>query len=279
MIQDIWDNRDRDYNVRCLVKRLQRIDKEMSAKGREQFSAFIEAGDMGLYAKDLPKRLREDFGRTMRLLRDPKFQDLLVNYDRSKRTFIEAPGVVDVVSSEWLVRGADGKEYKPADYLTAFAEFVQKNPDHIEAIRILQKSPEDWSTQALSELRDKLAKAPQRFTLDHLQKAHEIHYQKALVDIISMVKRAVDGQSPLLTAEERIEHAFVNATIGKTFTPEQALWLGRIKEHLIRNLSIDKDDFETMPIFARSGGWGKANKVFSGQLGQLIHSLNKAIAL
>jgi type I restriction enzyme R subunit len=27
IINDIWDNRDRDYNVRCLVKRFQRIDK------------------------------------------------------------------------------------------------------------------------------------------------------------------------------------------------------------------------------------------------------------
>ena len=46
VINDIWQNRDREYNVRCLVKRLQRIDKEMSAKGREQFAAYIEAGDM-----------------------------------------------------------------------------------------------------------------------------------------------------------------------------------------------------------------------------------------
>src|SRR4029453_15189991 len=30
VIDDIWDNRDRDYNIRCLVRRLQRIDKEMS---------------------------------------------------------------------------------------------------------------------------------------------------------------------------------------------------------------------------------------------------------
>jgi type I restriction enzyme, R subunit len=32
VIEDIWANRDRTYNIRCLVKRLQRIDKEMSAR-------------------------------------------------------------------------------------------------------------------------------------------------------------------------------------------------------------------------------------------------------
>ena len=30
VIEEIWQNRDRDYNIRCLVKRLRRIDKEMS---------------------------------------------------------------------------------------------------------------------------------------------------------------------------------------------------------------------------------------------------------
>jgi type I restriction enzyme R subunit len=279
VIEAIWQNRDRDYNIRCLVKRLQRIDKEMSARGREQFAAYIEGGDMARYAKELPNRLKEDFAGAMKLLRNEEFQDLLVNYDRAKRTFIEAPGVVDEVSSSWLVRGADGKEYKPEDYLTAFAQFVKDNPGHIEAIRILQKSPEAWGTSALSELREKLAKAPQRFTEENLQKVHEVHYHKALVDVISMVKRAADGESPLLTATERVEKAFAKVTAGETFTPEQQQWLMSIKEHLVKNLSIDQDDFDSMPIFARIGGWGRANKVFADQLPQLIHSFNQAIAL
>ena len=37
VIDDIWANRDRDYNVRRLVKRLQRIAKQMAAEGRDQF--------------------------------------------------------------------------------------------------------------------------------------------------------------------------------------------------------------------------------------------------
>ena len=40
IIEDIWANRDRDYNIRCLVKRLQRIDKEMSGEARELFAAL-----------------------------------------------------------------------------------------------------------------------------------------------------------------------------------------------------------------------------------------------
>src|SRR5262249_23327438 len=41
VIDDIWQNRDRKYNIRCLVKRIQRIDKEISGEGREEFKAFL----------------------------------------------------------------------------------------------------------------------------------------------------------------------------------------------------------------------------------------------
>ena len=32
IIEAIWENRDREYNTRCLVKRFRRIEKEMSAR-------------------------------------------------------------------------------------------------------------------------------------------------------------------------------------------------------------------------------------------------------
>ena len=279
VIEDIWQNRDRDYNARCLAKRLQRIDKEMSGEARDLFAAYIQGGDLGGYAKNLPKSLKQDFAGTMGLLRDPAFQKLLVEYPRARRTFVIAYQTHDQVTSEWLVRGADGKEYKPEDYLQAFTRFVEENPDHIEAIRILQKSPADWSTAALAELRDKLKAAPQRFTIENLQKAHQIQYHKALADIISMVKHAADKQNPLLTASERVERAFATVGSGRTFTLEQRQWLERIKAHLAENLSIDQGDFEILPVFTRFGGWKKANGTFLGELPQLIHSFNQAIAI
>jgi type I restriction enzyme R subunit len=278
VIEDIWENRDRDYNTKRLVKRLHRIDKEMSGEAREKFTAYVPAGDVAKYAKELPALLRKDFTGAMALLRNPAFQDLLMNYERAPRTFLIAYETQDTVSSEWLVKGADGREFKPEDYLTAFARFVHENPAHIEAIRILLDRPRDWSTDALSELREKLASTPERFTVRNLQKAHEIHYHKALVDIISMIKHAAKEEQPLYNASERVAMGFEKVTAGKTFTPEQQQWLDRIKAHLTENLSIDKEDFDTLPIFSRAGGWGRANAVFDRKLPQLIHSFNEAIA-
>jgi type I restriction enzyme R subunit len=112
IIDAIWQNRDRPYNVRCLVKRLQRVDKEMAGEARESFAHFIPDGDVARFAKELPGRIDSNFAATMQLLRDPAFQDILINYPRPKRTFVVAYPTEDTVTSEWLVRES-GVEYKP----------------------------------------------------------------------------------------------------------------------------------------------------------------------
>ena len=177
-----------------------------------------------------------------------------------------------------LIRGLGGNEYKPEDYLAAFASFVKENASEIHAIEILLNRPKDWNPHVLAELRQKLNATPQGFTVENLQKAHEIRYHKALIDIISMVKHAAREQEPLYTAEERVNRAFEKVTEGKKFTEEQKQWLDRIREHLNANLSIDMGDFEVVPIFKDNGGWGHANHIFGHQLIQTLKNLNEAIA-
>lgn len=278
IIEDIYKNRDRDYNIRCLVKRLQRIAKEMSGEARDLFASYIPNGDLADFATNLPRRLREDFTGIMGILRDSGFQNLLINYPRPPRTFLVAYETVDAVSSTWFVRDPNGKEYGPEDYLTAFSRYVQENSSQIEAIRILLGSPKDWSPKALKELRQKLTSAPLRFSVENLQKAHKLKYQKDLVDIISMIKHAAYEEEPLYTAEQRVQRAFMRITGGRTFTPEQQQWLDRIRVHLVENLSIDKDDFDVLPVFTRPGGWGRAEKDFNGQLPELLNLFNAGVA-
>lgn len=278
IINDIWENRDRDYNVRCLAKRFQRIDKEMSGEARDEFAAFgIPDGDVGKFATGFAASLQKNFTDTMKLLKNEPFQKLLVDYARKEKVFLRAIEYTDTVSSSYLVREG-GVEYKPEDYLMLFERFVRDNPEHIEAIRILLERPAGWSTEALKELKSKLMTSSPRFTIENLQKAHHLRYDKALVDIISMVKHAASEQNPLLTAMERAERAIEQISHGRSFTAEQQQWLERIKQHLAENLSIDVEDFEYIPAFEGAGGWGKANIVFEGKLHLLIQEVNAALA-
>jgi type I restriction enzyme R subunit len=275
VIENIYQNLDRDCHVRVLAKRLRRIEKNMSGEAREKFAAFIEDGDIGRFAGELAARIKSDFIKTMKVLRDKGFQDLLINYPRARRIFIKGYEVVDEVSSEAMIRrGADYQ--KPEDYLDAFDRFVRENPEQIEAIRILLDRPRGWKPEVLSELRRKLRLS--HFDEDDLQKAHQLVYNKALADIISMVKHAARREEPILTVAERVDLALLKATAGKTFTEEQAKWLELIRSHMVQNLTIDLSDLDDAPIFAAKGGLGRARKVFTADLEALTEEFNYAMA-
>jgi type I restriction enzyme, R subunit len=277
VIDDVWANRDREYSINRLVKRLMRIDKAMAGESRESFAVYLPDGDLGSFATSLKARLHDSFNDTMKLLRDSGFQDLLLNYKRPQRTFIVAHAVTDIVESGWLIKGADGKEYKPEDYLQAFERFVRENSDHIEALQILLARPQDWSTQALKDLRETLTKAPERFTQANLRKAFEARHHKALIDIISMVKNAANEGAGLFTAEQRVNLAIAVVSDGRALTGDQKKWLDYIRQHLIQNLSIDRADFDNVPVLANRGGWGKANRVFEGRLDELLADVHKEL--
>ncbi|MCP2290966.1 type I restriction endonuclease subunit R [Nocardia amikacinitolerans] len=277
IIEEIWQNKDRDYNVRRLVKRLQRIAKSMSGEAYPLFAAFIPEGDLGDWAAKLPTLIRTAFMATMKILRDPSFQDLLENYPRGARTFVVASSAVDEVSSGWLIRGVTGREYQPDDYLTAFSEYVRAEADKVDAISVLLKRPKGWSPRTLTELRDVLSRAPEHFTEANLEKAFRAKYGKALVDIISMVKRAALEAAPLLTAQERVKAAVDRVTAEVELTDEQQQWMGYIEQHLVQNLSIDRADFNLIPILSSRGGWRRAERVFDNHLSDLIQRLNEEL--
>src|SRR6266542_1123307 len=268
VIENIWQNIDRNYHIKILVKRLHRIAKEMSADARDEFNNWIADGDVAKFTTELPNRLRDNFDETMKLLRNKNFQQLLTDYPRAKRMFWVGYEVEDKVTSRQLF----GKWEKPEDYLEAFAKFVRENVNHFEALRILLKRPQDWNPEVLGKLRHDLR--ANDYDEKRLRTAHEKVYRKQLADVISMIKHAADQHAPLLTAQERVTKAVEELEAFHSFTPEQKKWLGFIGEHLKENLSISEQDLDYQPVFAQRGGLARARKIFGNELQPLIDRLN-----
>src|ERR1035437_8980103 len=161
----------------------------------------------------------DSFSSVMELLRDEEFQELLVNYERAKKTFLVGYEVEDDVGSWSMFKAEDRSDLKPEDYLLAFSQFIKRNEDEIQAIAILLNKPGEWNTKALNELRLKLKES--KFYETSLQKAHKIVYHKDIVDIISMVKHAANETEPLLSPEERVSKAILKVTQGKYLNEAQ----------------------------------------------------------
>jgi type I restriction enzyme, R subunit len=275
IIENIWDNVERDYNVNRLVKRLRRVANTMSAKARSDFSAFIPDGDIDAFADGLREAIRKSFAATMGILRDPAFQRLLEDYDRARTPFIVAEGVIDTVASEYLFRRGD-QELRPQEYLEAFSSFVRENEEKIEALSLLLKSPRKWDYGVLEDIRSELARAD--FREESLAKAHELSGHGAMRDIISCIKNAAAPVSPLLSAQERVDGAIAALRASHDFTPLQLEWLGYIREHLVVNLAINEDFFDTMPALERHGGLKAARRAFGEELAAIVAELNYRIA-
>lgn len=275
IIENIYNNVDRGYNIKILVKRLRRIHRNMSGEARELFAAYIDDGNMKKFADELPQKIENDFVTVMQLLKNKDFQYLLLNYPRAKRSFLIGYDTVDDVSSNMIIHA--GNSYlKPEDYIESFERFIRKNPDHIEAIQVILERPKEWKTEVLNDLRKKLTQS--KFPEKELQKAHKLVYGKDLADIISIIRHAFWEQEPIYTSEERIDNAIQKVIAGKSLDEEQMKWMGLIREHLVKNLTIEMEDFESIPIFSRAGGLGKIRTLFKDDLSVLIAELNAAIA-
>lgn len=278
IVQNIANNKDKDYNVNVLSKRLQRISKNVTQESRNQFNHILKA-DVADFANTLKKRLDEDWAGTIKIIQSEAFLNLCENYQRPQRIFLEAVTAEDNVSSEILFRAKDGSELKPSDYIQAFEQFVKKNPDHIEALEVLLHKPKNFSTKELKELRMKLETSPDdlkdKFSERNLRRA----YHKELADIISLIKHASSGDE-FLTAETRVARAFEKIHKNRQFTAEQEKWLNLIRQHMVANLLLEKDDFDYLPIFAREGAdFSRLNRIFNGQLDLIIKELNEAVLL
>jgi type I restriction enzyme, R subunit len=267
IIEELANNKNRDYNVKILTRRLLRISKNISAHGREELNPLI-GQDIAKFAESFPEKFTNDFEGTMKILKNESLIYKLEHYEKIKADFLVAESQIDEVSSEYFPIVVNGIEYKPADYLLMFKEFLRKEPDTIEALSILLKRPKDLNTDLLDDLRTKLASRPEQFTIKNLRRA----YGNNLADIIGIVKAALTEQTPIST-EGKVGLAMESITEGKNLSEDEKIWLHWIANHLVSNLLIEKRHFNSIP-FSTKGGWKEADKDFDGKLEEIIMKLN-----
>ena len=92
---------------------------------------------------------------------------------------------------------------------------------------------------------------------------------------------ALDPQQPLCPLGDTVEERFQTwlaekEASGTPFTADQRRWLIAIKDHIAISLSIDQDDFDSVP-FSQFGGLGKAYELFGDRLAILLDELNQAL--
>ena len=162
----------------------------------------------------------------------------------------------------------------------------------IEALKILYSRPyrAGLRYRQVKELAEAIKRPPVAAPLERLWQAYEAvepekvraHGGKQLVDVVALVRHAIDPNLPLvpvgMTVEERYQQWLAGqAEAGVTFTPEQRKWLDAIKDHIANSLRIEQDDFDGVP-FNQLGGLGRVHELFGDRLGDILEELNERLA-
>jgi type I restriction enzyme R subunit len=176
--------------------------------------------------------------------------------------------------------------------LTSFRQFIEDNKDEIEALKVLYSRPYRAGLRygQVKELAAAIQKPPHQLHPERLWQAFEAvepdkvkgHGGKQLVDVIALVKHALDPDTPLapvyVTVEQRYQQWLADQDqAGAKFTPEQRRWLDAIKDHIASSLSIEQDDFDGVP-FSQIGGLGRAYELFGDRLPGILEDLNVRLA-
>ena len=268
---------------------LESIDPDKNLEKAKEKFGVEEPSD-----EQIAKVEQEAVTKALSTFHKPQLREAILSVRRS------LDQVIDEQTPDVLLKAGFSDEalQKARTMLTSFKKFIEDNKDEIEAIKILYSRPyrAGLRFKHVKELASKLNQAP--FYVDPkypesvgtLWRAYELTEPqkvrgkgKQLVDVVALVKHAIDPSSLLspmgMTVEERYQEWLGDKEkAGVTFTADQKKWLDAIKDHIASSLAIEQDDLEEVP-FNTIGGLGRAYDLFGDTLAPILDELNMRLAL
>jgi type I restriction enzyme R subunit len=170
-----------------------------------------------------------------------------------------------------------GDAKKPEDYLKEFTAFIHSHSNDIPALMTVLTRPRELTRKQLRELLLELDKAG--YTETSLATAwREMTNQDIAARIVGYIRQAAIGDA-LVPYNERVDHAMQKLLAGKNWSGPQREWLKKIAAQTKANLLVDHaalDDPDL--IFKREGGgFNRLDKIFNGELQQVLEAFNESI--
>ncbi|MGH0230430.1 type I restriction-modification system endonuclease [Sinorhizobium meliloti] len=165
-----------------------------------------------------------------------------------------------------------GEADRPEDFLDSFAGFVRDNVNRIAALKLVVTRPRDLTRADLKELR--LALDRKGYSEANLRRAWaDTKNEEIAASIIGFVRQAAIGD-PLVPYEDRVKSAMRTIVASRSWTEPQKRWLKRIGEQIEKEVIVDREAIDKEPFIA-DGGFNRLNKVFGGELENILAGINE----
>lgn len=173
-----------------------------------------------------------------------------------------------------LVERGYGKASRPEDYLEGFKKFLQTHMNEIPALQVVTQRPRDLTRQQLKEVRRLLDQ--EGYTEAGLRTAYcEVSNRDIAASIIGYIRQQTLGEA-LVPYEQRIENAMHKIMAKHRWTGLQRQWLERIGMQLRAETLVDREALDSGQ-FREQGGFKRLDKIFDGQLEQILGDINEAL--
>jgi type I restriction enzyme R subunit len=172
-------------------------------------------------------------------------------------------------------RGYGTKAEKPEDYLQEFKTFIQTQGNKLPALITVVTRPRELTRQQLRDLHYELDKAG--FSETSLNAAwKDMTNQEIAASIIGHIRQAALGD-PLVPYDQRVDQALSKILASRTWTTPQRDWLKKLAAQTKANVIVDRVAMEKDLVFTEGGGFTRLNKLFDGQLQQVLETFNDTV--
>lgn len=174
-----------------------------------------------------------------------------------------------------VTRGFGANATKPEDYLAQFKKFIETKSNEIPALITVVTRPQSLTRQQLRELHYELDKAG--FSETNLATAwKQLTNQEIAARIIGYIRQAALGD-PLKPYDQRVDEALQSILASRQWTNPQREWLKKLAAQTKANFIVDRAAMEKDLVFTESGGFKRLDKIFEGQLQQVLENFNDAV--
>ncbi|WP_437930172.1 type I restriction-modification system endonuclease [Sorangium sp. So ce291] len=167
-----------------------------------------------------------------------------------------------------------GNAPRPDDYLESFAAYVRDHLNTHPALVLVTQRPRDLTREQLREL--KLALDGAGYSESVLRSAWRDKTNADIAaSIMGFIRRAALGDA-LVPYGERVDRAVAKIGQSRAWTPVQRRWLERIGKQIKADEVVDRAALDRGQ-FQADGGFQRIDKIFDGQLEQVLGDLKEAI--
>lgn len=168
-----------------------------------------------------------------------------------------------------------GKAGKPEEYLKAFGAYLRENGNKLPALITVMTRPRELTRQQLKELHYELDKAG--FSETSLATAwRDMTSQDIAARIIGFIRQAALGDA-LVPYSQRVDQALQSMLMSRPWTSPQREWLKKLAAQTKANVIVDRTALEKDMVFTEGGGFNRLNKLFDGQLQEVLENFNDTL--